>query len=79
MEKCKYLSSVITIVPVLNTKRDEMGTMGILLEIDDGVYVCICTVYSSVFKEVTQNALFYDSHFSTKEKSECCGATIDNR
>ena len=22
---------------------------------------------------------FYDSHFSTKYKSECCGAIIDNR
>ena len=56
-----------------------MGDVGILLEIDDGVYVCICTVYSSVFKEVTQNALFNDSHFSTKEKSEWCCAIIDNR
>ena len=56
-----------------------MGTFEILLLIDGGVYVCICTVYSSVFKEVTHHAFVYDSHFSTKEKSGLCGAIIDNR
>ena len=55
-----------------------MGSFGIILVIDDGVYVCICIVYSSVFKYFTQQAFVYYSHFSTKEKSECCGATIDN-
>ena len=56
-----------------------MGTMVILLIIDNVVYVCICTVYYSVFKEVTQHAFVYDSHFSTKNKSELCGEIIDNR
>ena len=56
-----------------------MGAMVILLIIDDGVYVCICTFYYSVLKEVTQLVFIYDSNFSTKEKSECCGAIIDNR
>ena len=42
----------MTIASVLNIDREKMGAMGILLVIDDGVYVCICTVYSSVFKEV---------------------------
>ena len=53
--------------------------MGILLIIDDAVYVCICTVYSYVLKISTKKALVYDSHFSTKEKSKCCGEIIDNR
>ena len=56
-----------------------MGPMATLLLIDDGIYVCICTVYSSVFKEVIQHTFVYESRFSTKEKSECCGAIIDNR
>ena len=55
-----------------------MSAMGILLVIYDGVYVCIYTVYSSVFKEVTQHAFVYEIHFSAKEKSECGGAIIDN-
>ena len=38
----------------------------------------ICTIYSYVFKEVKRHSFVYDSHFSTKEKSECCGAIIDN-
>ena len=53
--------------------------MLILLVIYDGVYVCICTVYSSVFKEVTQHAFVYESHFSTKENSERCCSIIYNR
>ena len=56
-----------------------MGAMGILLVIDDGVYVCICTVYTYFFKEDTQHAFVYDGHFSTKYNSACCGAIIDNR
>ena len=56
-----------------------MGDMGILLVIYDIVYVCICTVYSYAFKEVTKHAFVYDSHFSTKEKSKLYKAVIDNR
>ena len=56
-----------------------MGAMGILLAIDDGVYVCICTLYYYVFKEVTQHTFIYNINFSAKENSECCGAIIDNR
>ena len=60
----------MTIVPVLKIDEEKMGAMGILLVIDDGVYVFICTVYSSVFKEVTQYVFVYGIHFSTKEKRE---------
>ena len=41
----------MTIVPILNIEREKMGAMVILLIIDDGVYVCICTVYSYVLKK----------------------------
>ena len=78
LENFECVSSIMTIVPVLNIDIEKIGAMGIPLIIDDGVYVCIYTVYSYVFKEVTQHEFFYDSHFSTKEKSECCGAIIDN-
>ena len=69
----------MTIASVINIDREKNCAMGILLIIDDGDYVCICTIYSSVLKKVTQHAFVYDSHFSTKEKSECCGAIIDIR
>ena len=42
--------------------------MGILLIIDYGVYVCICIVYSYVFKEFTEHAFVYDSHFQKKRR-----------
>ena len=34
---------------------------------------------SLFFKEVTQHAFVYDSHFSTKERSELCCSIIDIR
>ena len=44
LEKCECVSSVMTIAPVLNTEK-KLDTLGILMIIDDGVYVCICTFY----------------------------------
>ena len=67
----------MTIVPILNIGREKMGAMGILPKIYDGVYVFICTVYYYVLKKVTQHTFVYDSHFSKKQNSECCGAIVD--
>ena len=78
LEIFEFVSSVMTIAPVLNTDRSKMGTLGILLRIYDGVYVCNFTIYSYTLKQFTQHAFFHDSHFSTKEKSEFYGAIIDN-
>ena len=58
----------MTIAPVLNIDRENMDATGILLVIRDGVYVCICTVYSSFFKVVTQHAFVYDGHFQQKRR-----------
>ena len=52
LEKCGFVSYIITISPVLNIDREKMGAMGVLLVIDDVVYVCICTVYSSVSRKL---------------------------
>ena len=65
--------------PISNIDRENIVAMGILLVIDDGVYVCIYIVYSCVFKEYAQHAFVYDSHFSTLDNSECCGAIIGKR
>ena len=42
----------MTIEPVLIIERDKIGNMGILLIIDDSVYVGIYTVYSYVWKKI---------------------------
>ena len=34
-----------------------MGSKGILLVIDDSICVCICKIYSSVFKEYTHYSM----------------------
>ena len=38
-ENCKCVSSVIKIEAVLDIEREKMGTLGILMRINDGVYV----------------------------------------
>ena len=47
--------------------------------INDGVYVCICSVYSKILMEYTQHAFVYDCYFTTTENNGCQGAIIDNR
>ena len=79
MDKCECVSSVIKISPVLGIERDKMGPLEILLRINDGVYVCICSVYSNILKQWTQHAFLYDSSFTTKVKSAFHGAIVDNR
>ena len=77
--KCEFVSSVTTIVPVLNIEREQMGPLGILTRIDDDVYVYTCSVYSKVLKQHTKHTFVYDSYFSTEVKIACRGAIIDNR
>ena len=67
------------IEPVLDIDREKMGTLGILMRIKDGVYVCICSVYSKILKECTQHAFVYDSYFTKTGNNACQGAIIDNR
>ena len=79
LEKCECVSSVIKIEAVFDIDWEKMGTLGILMRIKDGVYVCICSVYSKILKENTQHAFFYDSYFTTTVNNGCQGAIIDNR
>ena len=53
--------------------------MGILLLIDDGVYVCICRFNSDVYRKYTPHAFVYDSHFVQLYNIKCCVAIIDIR
>ena len=68
LDKCECVSSVIKIKPVLDIDRDKMGTLGIIMRIKDGIYVCICYVYSKISKECTQHAFVCDSYFTTTGK-----------
>ena len=65
LDKCECVSSVIKIEPVLDSDKDKMGILGILMRIKNGVYVCICSVYSKILEECTQHTFFYDSYFMT--------------
>ena len=65
LEKCECVSSVIKVEAVLYIEREKISTLGILMIINDGVYVCICSVYSNILKQWTQHAFVYDSYFTT--------------
>ena len=79
LEKCECVSSVMTIASVLHIEREPMDPLFILLIIDDGVYVCIYSVYFNISKLWTKHAFLYDIYFTTTENSACQGAIIDNR
>ena len=79
LEKCECVSSVINIEAVLHIEREKMGTLGILMRINDGVYVCICSVYSNILMEYTKHTFAYDNYFTTTGNNGCQGAIIDNR
>ena len=79
LENCECVSSVIKIEAVLDIEREIMGTLGILMRIYDGVYVCICSVYSKILMEYTEHAFVYDSYFTTTGNNGFQGAIIDNR
>ena len=50
LDKCEYVSSVIKIAPVFGIENEKMGALGILMRINDGVYVLICSVYYKILK-----------------------------
>ena len=52
--------------------------MGILLIIDDSVYIYICNVYSYFLKKSTKHAFVYDSNLPKNEKRKHRGEIIDN-
>ena len=62
-EKWYRESSIMTIAPLLYIDREKIGDMRILQELNDGVYVCTCRVYSDAFKNYTSHEFVYDSYF----------------
>ena len=44
LDKCECVSSAMTIAPVLNIEIEKTGPLGIIMIIDDGVYVFICVL-----------------------------------
>ena len=55
----------MTIAPILKIEREKMGTMGILMLIDDVVYVCIRRFYSDVYRKYTSHLSYTNQYFFT--------------
>ena len=68
----------MTIAPLLNIERDKWiirESYWLLMMVF--MYASVLSIH--IFEKITQHTVVYDSHFSTKEKSERCGAIIDYR
>ena len=52
--------------------------MGIIQVICNGVFVCVCKLYSNITKTSKSHAFVYDSYFAQNEMSGYCGVIIDN-
>ena len=67
------------VTPVSRIKREPWVTASILRRVNNGVYICTCSVISDEYKCKTKHVFVYDSHFKDLHQSKCCGDIIDNR
>ena len=65
--------------PWITIERESWGAASILRRVNDGVYICICSIRSDEYLFNKKHALFYDIHFKPLHQSKCCGGIIDNR
>ena len=64
--------------PVLNIEIEHWGACSILVKVDDGVYICSCSVRYEEYICKTKYAFFCYSHFKLLHQSKCFRALIDN-
>ena len=56
----------MNIPPMMTTERQKRVVIGILRIIGDGIFVCICKVYSDIAANFISHVFFYDSNFAGK-------------
>ena len=65
--------------PISGINRVAWGAASILITVNDGVYICTCTVQSVEYNLSKKHAFFYDSHYKPLHQTKCCRVLIDNR
>ena len=78
IENTSCVRNFMRVNPVSVIEREPWVAASILLIVNDGVYICTCSVRSDEYKFKTKHAFVFDSHFKYFHQSRCCGALIDN-
>ena len=76
IESSSPVINAIIVTPVLNTEREQWGTCSVLRKVNDGVYICSCSVISEEYMCKTKHAFVYDKKFKPLEKQECLGISL---
>ena len=64
--------------PVAIIEIEDWGAVSILRRVNDGVYICTCSVRSDEYKCKIKHVFFYDSHFKPLHQQIFCWYIIDN-
>ena len=79
MSEIENTLNVMRVTPVYGREREHWGVAIILIRVNDGVYICKCSVKYDEYKCMTKHASIFDIHLKTLHQSKCCGAQIDNK
>ena len=79
IENFLCVKHVINVTPSLHIEREPWGFISILIKVNDGVYICSCSIKPEEYRCKTKHAFIYDSHFKPFNQSKCCGYIVDNR
>ena len=66
------------VTPVSGIERETWGAASIPRIVNDGVYICTCSVRYDEYKCMKKHAFVFDSNFKPLHKSKRYGGLIDN-
>ena len=65
--------------PVLNIEREKWVAFNVLRYVNDGVYICLCSVRPEENMCKKKQAFVYNSHLKLLHQPQFFGSLIDNR
>ena len=78
IENTSCVRCVMKVTPLSGIEMQPWGADSILRIVNDGVYICTCSVRSDEYKCKKKHAFVFDSHFKPLHQSKCYGDLIDN-
>ena len=78
IENTSFMRSVVNVNPVIIIEKEPGGASIILIIVNDGVYICKCSVISDEYICKTKYAFVYYSNLRPLHQSKCCGDLIYN-
>ena len=78
IENTVCVINVMRLTTASGVEIETWGAASILRRVNDGVYICTCSVKYDEYKCMTKHAFSFDIHFKPLHESKYCGALIDN-